>query len=156
MQMELRPADSHDADLLFGWVNDPEVRRNSFQSEPVEYQNHLRWFAARLRDPACDIFILCRKEPEKAEVGQIRFDRNAAGDYEIDYSIDPQERGKGFGSEIVRIGVETMALKLRKRIKFIGRVKAANVASARVFLKNGFRLEAQDAASHLYTRTVDV
>ncbi|MBX7088648.1 MAG: GNAT family N-acetyltransferase [Leptospirales bacterium] len=156
MALELRRARPEDADLLFRWVNDPVVRENSFQTRTIEYQNHLRWFTSRLQSPDCEIFILCDTEVSPPEIGQVRFERNADGAFEIDYSVHSSQRGKGRGNELVRLGLEQMFLKLRQRIKFIGRVKSANVASQRVFLKNDFTLEQNDAFAQTYIRICDV
>jgi spore coat polysaccharide biosynthesis predicted glycosyltransferase SpsG len=43
----LRKATREDSYQLWRLANDIEVRRNSFNPEPIPYEQHLRWFAAR-------------------------------------------------------------------------------------------------------------
>ena len=46
----LRVADWGDVDLLFSWANDKEVRKNSFSSEPICYEEHLAWFRKKYQE----------------------------------------------------------------------------------------------------------
>ena len=42
-KLYLRTADENDMDLLFQWANDPDVRKNSFHSEPISYETHKKY-----------------------------------------------------------------------------------------------------------------
>jgi hypothetical protein len=35
-----------DADLLLRWRNDPTTRANSFDSSPIDREDHIRWVRA--------------------------------------------------------------------------------------------------------------
>ena len=103
--LTLRPAAADDAELLFSWRNDDDVRRWSFNSDEISWKGHLRWFEERLRDSRCTIYIASLMSGPP--IGQIRFDR-VAGEHhvaEISLSLDPGARGRGLGAALVRAGV---------------------------------------------------
>ena len=47
----LRAANSDDTDLLYRWANDPVVRKNSFNTDRILYENHVMWFNRIIEDP---------------------------------------------------------------------------------------------------------
>lgn len=51
-----RPASHEDIDLIFKWVNDPEVRYTSFSQDEIAYSEHQRWFNKKLESRDCKIF----------------------------------------------------------------------------------------------------
>ena len=53
----LRRAGMADAETLFRWRNDPEVRENSFRTQPIPHEEHIAWLKAALRDAAQEIYI---------------------------------------------------------------------------------------------------
>ncbi len=133
--MELRKANKDDAKQLLEWRNDEATRKNSFSSEVISLDEHLRWLDKRLKDPKCHMFIL---EDEGNALGNIRLDilddEGKIG--EISYVIAPKFRGKGYGSKVLalveekakEIGVSTLT----------GLVKAENTASRRCFEKQKY------------------
>ena len=44
MQQYLRKATIEDMDLLFQWANDPVVRKNSFSTAEISYEEHTKWY----------------------------------------------------------------------------------------------------------------
>lgn len=138
----LVPATAGDADLLFAWANDPETRKNAFHTEAIPYATHIRWLADRLQDPCCFLYI-CKKGQEN--IGQIRLD--IAGDAAtISYSIAKEQRGKGYGTALLRL-IETQvrtAPELQKVKALLGYVKKENLASQKCFAHNGFLREEKD------------
>jgi UDP-2,4-diacetamido-2,4,6-trideoxy-beta-L-altropyranose hydrolase len=133
---------------LFDWANDPEVRENAFDPEPVKWEEHVKWFNEKLANPSCFIFILIA---DNIEFGQVRFDLKD-GKAEVDISIDSKFRGKGYGTEGLKVTSEYI---LGKNIadSVVGLVKKSNIASQRAFEKAGFqRLEEQDFIKYLSTK----
>lgn len=126
----LREATMDDAELLFNWANEISVRNNSINQEPIIWENHLKWFTAKLKNPSTRFFILIF---ENELVGQIRIDLTD-GYWTIDYSIDTQFRGKGLGKEMVRF-----LLSKYESYKFRATVKKQNKASINVFVNLGFK-----------------
>lgn len=128
----LREAVWADCRRLFDWSNDEDVRRESFHQRKIPYGEHEAWFAAKLQDSSCQIFILLS---DGQEAGMIRLDWRRDGG-EISYLIAPRCRGRGLGSEILRL-VEAYA----PGRTLYGRVKKRNEASLRCFLRNGYTVQ---------------
>lgn len=76
----LRKATPEDMKMLFDWANDEDVRRNSFNSNKITWEEHKVWFERLMKDenqyqyilmvddiPAGQIRLSC--EDGKAEIG---------------------------------------------------------------------------------------
>ena len=99
MKEELRLATQEDMDLLFEWANEEEVRRNSFSTEKILYENHVKWFENILKKENCRQYIYC---VEDVSVGQVRL--TISGEKaEIGYSICACFRGKGYGKRMLEL-----------------------------------------------------
>ncbi len=135
MCLALKKVKPADVDLLFQWANDSEVRRNAFHTEPILYENHVKWFANMLADASVYQYILYQEE---TPIGQIRLNIEG-GEAIIDYSISANYRGKGYGNKLLQLLKQQLAAdKIPDVIKLTGQVKYENPASARVFEKCGF------------------
>ena len=55
----VRKAVSVDAALYFEWANDAEVRANSFQTAPIEWNNHVQWFQATIESTTNALYVYC-------------------------------------------------------------------------------------------------
>jgi UDP-2,4-diacetamido-2,4,6-trideoxy-beta-L-altropyranose hydrolase len=136
VRLKLREAESGDARLLWAWANDPAVRTSSLSPDTIPWDDHLRWYQARLASDATVIFIAERCE-DGTPLGQVRFeleDKDTAG---IDISVDAAWRNCSFGSCIL----EGALAKLRASgfcKKVIARVKEHNPASRRLFERADF------------------
>src|SRR5581483_8142161 len=75
-QLTIREARPEDARLLWEWANDPSVRSNSFNQEPIPWESHLRWYEKRLASPGTRFWLL---EVNSVPAGQIRYDRDDEG-----------------------------------------------------------------------------
>ncbi|RMA65987.1 UDP-2,4-diacetamido-2,4,6-trideoxy-beta-L-altropyranose hydrolase [Ulvibacter antarcticus] len=126
--VSLRPANEKDMLLLFDWANDPDVRKNAFNSEKIELENHKKWYSNKIKDANTKILIL---EKDELPLGQIRFDKTD-DNWTIDYSIDAKYRGLGLGGRIIELGIEH----LKEDVKAI--VKVDNIGSCKVFENLGF------------------
>ena len=74
--ISLRPAIAADESMLLHWANDPQVRANSFSSDPIEPEDHHHWFQKGLTDP--NRLLLIAMAADGCPIGQIRFDRQLA------------------------------------------------------------------------------
>lgn len=135
MCLYLKKVTRNDMDLLYEWANDAAVRQNAFHTEPIPYENHVKWFAKMLQDASVHQYILYREE---MPVGQIRL--NVEGNEAlIDYSISAKYRGKGYGSALLRmIKQQIVTDKIPGVMKLTGQVKYENTASAQAFETCGF------------------
>ena len=132
---ELRPATLADLTALWNLANQPEVRQNSFSPDPIPFASHVRWFAARLANPASRIHVL---ERNGRLLGQIRHDRQADGDSaEIDIAVGNMGRGQGLGRRLL---TETAALVCRELAvsALHATVFVGNLPSMELFRRCGF------------------
>jgi len=136
--LSVRPARADDAELLWHWANDASVRERSFNQELIPWESHTAWFSRRLASPDTQFYLLVENgEP----VGQIRYDRDARGQTaEISFSIAKEKRGKGFGTEILRLTAARAVADLGCR-EIVGFVIEGNEASSKAFLRAGFTTE---------------
>ena len=132
--MKLRNAESNDARLLYNWANDPEVRSMAFDSDPIEWDGHKRWFEKCLRDPNTQIYVAVQNSKL---VGQIRFDIVNNRTAVVDVHTKSGLRGNGLGTQIISLGVTHFFMKSSvQTIHAI--IKQENAKSRRAFEKVGF------------------
>lgn len=141
MKIYLRLATESDCDLLFKWTNDQEVRRNSFNTNPIKYDEHKSWFIKKLSSNESYIFICYL---EKTPVGQIRFDVSDKNKGTISYSVDYNYRKKGVGKSMISL-LEDILFNMRSDIKeLIAYVKHDNKPSQSIFRNLGYTEIKQD------------
>lgn len=129
-QLTFRLATKDDAKLYFDWANDNEVRKQSHNTEPLVWENHLRWFNKKVESDSLLLVFFDGGTP----IGQFRVD-----DGIIDLSVDNRLRGKGFGIEML-VAVKSLAARMKFKI-LCGEVKASNTPSNKAFEKAGYKLE---------------
>ena len=133
-QLTLRRAHQEDSKRVWEWANDPEVRAVSFNPELIPWADHVSWYARKLGDPHCYIYIGFTSG--SCAIGQVRFDlEDREGVMSV--SVAPGGRGKGYGSALI-------AQSARRFIAESGAglihayIKPENLASLRAFEKAGF------------------
>lgn len=131
-ELEIRRARPEDMALYYRWANDPTVRTNAFNTNPILWEEHERWFNKKIHAVDCYLFVL---EVNGLPVGQIRFDK-AESEMNIDYSLDVVVRGRGWGRRLVDLGINQVRGGAFTR--FRAAVKYENKASYFVFSKMGF------------------
>ena len=135
----LRKVRVEDALQLWKLANNKEVRKNSFESGPIPYEQHVTWLKEKLASKASLIYVL---DVSGVLVAQIRYDKKD-GIAEIDYAVIPGFRGKGIGRKILQMTWKSASRKLGvKQVR--GIVKANNKASIFSFFKAGFELVKDD------------
>ncbi len=140
-KFELVQVSMKDIDLLYEWVNDSECRKNAFNSEKIEYEEHKKWFLKKLNDKNCKIYLyVCNNEA----IGQVRIEIQGSSVL-IDYSIMKEYRGKGHGINILKLLEEKIQLFKDSKIRcLVGEVKVDNLASQKVFEKLAYSGEMKD------------
>jgi len=132
--LSLRKATMDDMALFFFWANDPLVRENAFQQKPIAWDDHVQWFTDKIVYGQTDIRVLQTKEG--LPVGQIRFDIHS-DTADIDYSLDPMVRGRGWSKKLLELGLSDIKDKTGN-IAPMGKVKTENIPSRRTFQRLGF------------------
>lgn len=128
-----------DCDLVFALSNDPVVRACSFNTNAIEYENHCKWYKKRLEDKNTLFFLIF---DEEHFVGQIRFNRESelSTDCVISLSIAKEYRGKHVSSEFIQLGILELKNQWISIITVVAEVKGENIASNRLFEREGFNL----------------
>ncbi len=147
-RLNLRLATLEDVTLYYNWANDPEVRSNSFNTQTIKFSDHEKWFSSKLQTENSYLFVAHFNDKE---VGQIRFDLNNHGEFEIDFSIEESHRGRGFGGELVKTGTNELILNHQNTNRIIGKVKKENEASKKAFLNAGYKLEKNLSDLEIYS-----
>ena len=131
-----------DCKLIYSISNDPVVRKNSFNQKSIEYENHCKWFSKILADKNTLFFIVFFDETENEFVGQISFSRKSEEslDCVISLSITEAFRGKHIASKFIELGIEKLKKNWLGIKSIIAEVKDENIASNKLFLKEGFQL----------------
>jgi UDP-2,4-diacetamido-2,4,6-trideoxy-beta-L-altropyranose hydrolase len=133
-QLQIRPPQARDCDLLFRWANDPQLRAVSFHSEPISRSVHESWFAAKLNDPAA-VFHL-GEDTQGHPVGQVRYQIEASRAI-LSINIDSAMRGQGWGRELLYFSTR-MLFRKNNTEAIDAFVQPANHASLRLFEEAGF------------------
>ncbi|GAB5516815.1 UDP-2,4-diacetamido-2,4,6-trideoxy-beta-L-altropyranose hydrolase [Rhodopirellula baltica] len=150
----LRPASRDDCKQYFDWANDSEVRTNSLNPEKIPWEAHLAWFTSKIDSAESNLFVAML---EDSAIGQIRFDKDDANTWEIDFSVSRNFRGKGIGIDLLRLGVARQRRQNDQVIK--ARVKTTNQRSMNCFERLGFKrsnYHPNDLATYVMDGTCDI
>jgi RimJ/RimL family protein N-acetyltransferase len=132
--LTIRTASAEDAEFFWRWANDAETRRWSFQSAPIAWETHVAWLDAKLADPSKRVFIVGDGATPKAVV---RFEPSGEDAAVVSVVVDPDARGRGWGTRALEVSCRTAASELAlKRVDAF--IKPDNTASLVVFERAGF------------------
>lgn len=128
-----------DCDMVFSLSNDPLVRACSFNSNPIEYEQHCKWFEKTCTDSNTLFFLIFDGD---SFIGQIRFNRDSEQSIEciISVSVTKEFRGKHIAGEVLELGINNLKVNWKNIKIVIAEVKGENVASNALFLREEFEL----------------
>lgn len=135
-EVHLRLATEQDAELLWQWRNDPEVRAVSFSTTSISLANHQAWLAGQLVSENSHVWVA--ENRDGTCMGSVRF-QSAADSHRATISVivAPALRGRGVGSAMLRACVDKLFTETDAQ-EVLAQVKSGNVASERAFLNAGF------------------
>ena len=138
LPLRLRTTVFTDVWLYYWWACDPAVRSQSFNTQPITADEHHIWFKSCI--DSSDVLMFVLVDRFDLPLGQIRFDRQTRSNLrvKISFSLDRIVRGLGLGAELLDLGLDALCASWGQSLQCFAQVKAANLASARVFLKYGF------------------
>ena len=139
--ISVRKAIINDLDIYFKWANDKYVRINSINSNLIKYKEHINWFSKKIYEKNSFLYIFKKND---IPLGQIRFEKEVKDNlFIINYSVDADYRGQGFGKIIVKMGIEKLLkdCDLSGELKLRAIVKEKNIASVKVFKSLDFILK---------------
>ena len=147
--LKLREATKNDVDLTFRWASDTNIRKYSFQQEAITQEMHYAWFNSKINDPDC-LYLLLEKDSEV--IGSIRYDINTENEAIISYLIDNNYHGHGYGNAILSLSLGVLTEKHPRLKQLIGFVVAENIASRKIFERQGYLLDSSDQKKLKYIK----
>jgi UDP-2,4-diacetamido-2,4,6-trideoxy-beta-L-altropyranose hydrolase len=142
----VRKAVSTDSMLYFTWANDAEVRANSYQSAPIEWHDHTRWFEEAVHSAGNAMYLYSIGAVAAAQLRLKLHEHHAV----INYSVSHDFRGRGIGKWML-LHIVVLTQVSHAKVKFLeGWVKKNNVASMKAFESAGYRVAEENADSVLF------
>lgn len=151
--LSLRRATKNDTLLYYNWVNDSNVREQSFDSNSINFEDHKRWFKSKLKDTDCMMLVF--KNEKNLDIGQVRIQKEDDKSALIGISIASEHRGKGYAIEMIQMSSDYFFIS--NPIYIIKAfIKIENSISKYVFEKAGFEFNSElmleNTESVLYTK----
>jgi len=149
--VSLRTANVDDMPQYYYWVNDDIVRKNSFDSKPIDWKVHQKWFDERLHSDDCFLYVA---HSNNENIGQVRFDYKQDGVVSIHFLVSQKFRGRGLAKKMLLAAVNRI-LRDCKRLKIIeGKVKKDNELSHKIFSDLGFCIYDSNNKLTIYQKTI--
>ncbi len=144
-QVYLRPITDSEEDTnnIIRWRNSDSVRPYFIYQKPFTVEGHKIWLEKEIFAGKGFQFIVCKAEDDRP-IGCAYLRDYDSHSRKAEYGFfigDVSERGKGIGTEMLKLTME-FAFGELKLHKLFGRAFANNPASVHSFLKNGFVQEA--------------
>ena len=92
--ISFRKASIADKMLYFEWANDPNVREQSYNSNPIDLESHGKWFESKIEDNSS--LMLVFQNEENSNIGQVRIQKENRKEALIGISVSNEHRGKGY------------------------------------------------------------
>jgi RimJ/RimL family protein N-acetyltransferase len=147
--LKLREATKNDVDLTFQWASDKNIRKYSFQQEAITQEMHHAWYNSKINDPDC-LYLLMEKDKEV--IGSIRYEINKENEALISYLIDHKYHGHGYGNAILSLSLGVVTEKHPTLKQLVGFVLPENIASRKIFERQGYLLDSSDQKKLKYIK----
>jgi len=131
----MRPADGADADMLLRWRNDAGTRAGSHERSEILPEQHLAWLATTVDDPDRHLLVAA---DDAGDVGTVRWDRVADGEWEVSITVAPERRGQSLGGRLLSSGEDWLADHEPAANTLLASVREDNVPSLRLFDSAGY------------------
>ena len=123
--------DSHD---IFEWRNDHLSFSMSVSGKKVSLQEHNEWFIDSLKNPDKELYIGFVDE-QKIGICRFEFDKTTKTS-EVSINLNPIFRGKNLSFQFLNQSINSFRKKNNFELK--ATVKKSNIASIKIFERNGF------------------
>jgi perosamine synthetase len=135
VKLSLREISVDDAELIFGWRNDPEIVSLGTTNKTVDWEVHTKWITNSINNSERRIYLI---HLDDVAAGQIRFDRQENNSAVISVYLTHEFRGKGFGNKAISQGSDLIFKDWSNLIRVIAHIKSDNIGSIQSFEKAGF------------------
>ena len=133
-QVTVQEACIEDRRVIWEWWNDPTTRKMMKKNDTVGWEEHCAWFEGVLKDQDR---VLCVGRVGDQGIGNVRFDRQADGVYEVSINLKPEFRGMGYGAWVLKESIHYL-IKVQDAALLFSMLKKENIPSKRTFEKAGF------------------
>ncbi len=128
--LKLRRTTLTDLEITYQWASNSEIRKFSFNKNPIFRDEHTNWFNNKLHAEDCCFLIL--ENILGTPLGSIRVDlKNSKGT--ISYLVDPVYQGNGYGKLILQLLEDYISENSLSIASLEGLVMRENKASERIF-----------------------
>lgn len=141
IQLQYRKANYLDESLYLVWANDGDVRKNAFNREKIDAENHHHWFAKKIEEK--DTLMLVFIDEFNCPVGQVRIDKSEY--LQVDISVDSKFRRKGAAVFMIETAVSEYFHTFGKQQPIYSWIKKDHIVSIKVFEKAGFKINDDNA-----------
>ena len=121
------------------WRNDPVTRAMSMSNKVILEAEHRKWFRMML-DSEAKIGIM--GELNRSKIGVVFFSVNGRNAL-VSVNLNPLYRGKNLAVILLEEAIRTMQKMQAQVQRYTAEIKNSNIASIKVFARNGFILEHQ-------------
>ncbi|WP_431165300.1 UDP-2,4-diacetamido-2,4,6-trideoxy-beta-L-altropyranose hydrolase [Tenacibaculum halocynthiae] len=133
VQISTRKASKDDMLYVYNWSNDPLVRKNSYDSNPITLENHEKWFESKMNDKNNIFYII---EFNSSPAGMVRYE--VKEEYTVvGITIAKKYRGKKLAHLFLKKSAKEYFKVLKKPI--LAYIKKENIASVKSFEKSGYK-----------------
>lgn len=136
--LTFRKAIIGDAKIYFDWATEKSVRKYSFNSNDILWDDHKRWFSEKINDTRFCFFIF--QNLNQDFVGQVRLEWLNNLDILIGISVSAEFRGYGYGLEMLEKSSHYILTKYENAI-IHAYIKEENKGSITLFQKAGYKLK---------------
>lgn len=131
-ELHIRTAKKTDVRFVFDLSNEPLVRLNSYLSEKIDFESHVKWFEELISDKDSLFYIL---EKNNESIGQVRIKIQDEFSV-IGISISNKYRGQGLASQSLVLIVEEYFKS--NNYPIYAYIKKTNFPSVKLFENAGF------------------
>ena len=132
MQITLRAVSEKDLKKIYDWRNQPSIREASLTTHEISWEEHQKYWNSRFQNAEAYSLIIVL---DRTDVGLVRLD-HLKNSYEVHILLSYGHQGKGIGSKALEEAKEFA--KSKGIAKLCAKIKPDNIASQKIFEKNGF------------------
>ena len=133
VSLTLQAATEQDSHFIWRVNNAPLTRAQSINSEPIPRDSHEVWFASKLNDPSCRMWVALTHHER---VGVIRF-QISEHEALVSVALDEAQQGRGLGRRLI---AEATALVFAETSIAVAMIRPDNVGSIKAFEAAGYTL----------------
>ena len=144
----VRQATLDDSNDVLVWRNDPLAIKVSINQSSVTDEEHAKWFLETLNSDRCVHLIgeITEADTEPRKIGVCRFDREASIQWRVSINLNPVFRGQGLSETFLGQSIAFWKDRIQPgRVTLVAEVREMNVASVKIFERNGFESVAESA-----------